>query len=193
MSATKYAEELRAEHLRDQWFDEHHDDLEAFADHLAKYPFVGLAHPMGKNILESLDRFPASAINEGIWYRARPLKDGADPPLEAFRNPNPATTIIGEGRYNHYGQSVLYLAETEHAAVDEVIDERERRAWVCTVQIKGVRRILDLGFDENWADEDLPLLASFSRRFSSRPAGIIPFAPVHANGHSIVFQRPEFS
>jgi hypothetical protein len=70
----------------------------------SKYPFVGLAHPMGKNILESLDRFPVSAIDEGIWYLARPLKDGADPPL-ATPIPQPqlsakdVTTITGRRFY----------------------------------------------------------------------------------------------
>jgi hypothetical protein len=114
---------------------------------------------MGKRILESIDRFPSASLPDAKWYRARPLRHGRDLAAEDFRAPDPAAIPIAEGRFNHYGQAVVYFADIRQAAAMEIVGEGERRAWVAEFNVSGISRLLNLAFDGSWVDDDLNLLA----------------------------------
>src|SRR3989442_1251243 len=81
---------------------------------------------------------PTTEIIADIWYRARPVADGRElVPLDVYP-PAPNKFVIGEGRFNHHGQSLFYLARDEYGAATEVMRAEETRAWVQKFRIKRV-------------------------------------------------------
>jgi hypothetical protein len=72
---------------------------------------------------------------------------------------DPAKHSVGEGRYSHAGQSVMYMADDKDGAAIECVGDAENRAWVQAFRIQQVDKILDLSDEEAWANEDMPSLA----------------------------------
>lgn len=82
--------------------------IEAFARHLERFPYLGLAHPVGERIAAAVGRAPKATLQDATWYRAR-LPKGPERYGSAALGPPEATHA--EGRFNHYGQTVFYRAE----------------------------------------------------------------------------------
>ena len=151
--------ELRYEALMDEWYEKHAHRLDDFYSFLEKYPFLGAAHEVGREIQDSIAQFPVTEISDSIWYRARRLENGRELNCVDFKPPDPKVVLIGEGRYNHHGQSALYLADDKDGAAIECVQEGETRAWVQAFKIQKLGGILDLSDEEQWAEEELPVLA----------------------------------
>jgi RES domain-containing protein len=122
------------------------------------FPSLAAAHAVGIEIRTSIDQFPITSVRDDLLYRARTIKDGRELRSNDFLAPDPTKVAVGEGRFNHQGQSVLYLASDADGAVIEIVKEDEMRAWIQAFRVKGLTRILDLSADETWAEEGLPLL-----------------------------------
>lgn len=135
--------------------------LEEFGTHLEHFPYLGLAHEVGRAIFESVPTFPSTVVGNRVWYRARPIKSGKRL-VEAEMGPPPAEKVWSEGRFNHFGQRVFYLASSPVGALMETLDVRngERLGWVQEFRVDPDFRVLNLETD-HWAAEDerLPLLA----------------------------------
>jgi hypothetical protein len=157
--AVKGDGEIRYESLIREWHDKHADRLDEFYEYLSKYPYLGAAHPLGAEIHQSFKKFPVTTIDDKTWFRARRIKSGKPLSVEDFTPPDPDQVAISEGRYNHHGQSVFYLAKDKEGAATECVEEGETRAWVQRFKIVHTENVLDLSLEENWADEDLPVLA----------------------------------
>jgi len=155
----KSEQELRFEELHAQWIEEHQHRLDDFYAHLEKYPYLGLAHELGREINESMKVLPKLMLTDCSWFRARPVRDGRNLTVEEFGLPDPEKIPIPEGRFNHHGQAVVYMAETAECAATEVLQEDESRAWVMKFGLKDLGPILNLSMSEEWADEGLPVLA----------------------------------
>jgi hypothetical protein len=152
-------EELQFEELWEEWQNEHSDELNDFYLHLERFPYLGTVHRLGRRIYDSIRNFPACEIENEEWFRARRLHDGRDMSPADFFPPDPERNIVGEGRFNHFGQSVLYLARTAHGAALETMQEAETRAWVQKFRIRRLERIMDLTSQEYWAEEGVPVVA----------------------------------
>jgi hypothetical protein len=151
--------ELRYEALMDEWFAKYANRLDEFHQFLTKYPYLGAAHDFGKELRDGLAKFPSRALKDQVFYRARRITSGRPYTLIDFMPPDPAKHSVGEGRYNHAGQSVMYMAEDKDGAAIECVADAEDRAWVHAFRIQQVDKILDLGDEEAWANEDMPALA----------------------------------
>jgi hypothetical protein len=82
--------------------------IEGFARHLERFPYLGLAHPVGERIAAAVGRAPKVTLQDATWYHAR-LRKGPERYGLAALGPPEATHA--EGRFNHYGQTVFYRAE----------------------------------------------------------------------------------
>jgi RES domain len=119
--------------------------LTDFAAFLATYPMLGAAHPVGKRILQEIDKFRKLTLPESVWFRGRRI-DAAGKRLtpDDMRVPDPNNVAIGVGRFNHHGQPHWYLAEQEKTALEEVLDPGETLAWVQRWKVAELTDVLDL-------------------------------------------------
>lgn len=101
--------------------------------------------------------FPVVDLNQGIYYRARVIKDtdGEDTgiirkcgaPITgyniAYSGVPPAKYITENGRVNHIGEQVLYLAEDEETSCKENKAENNQYLSVAECQIESNIKIAD--------------------------------------------------
>jgi hypothetical protein len=166
--------ELHYESLMAEWYENHEHRLDAFYEFLTTYPYLGTAHDFGKEIRKVISEFPSTTVSNDLFYRARRIESGREYSLEDFVPPDPAKCFVGEGRYNHAGQVVMYLSADKIGAAVECIRDGENRAWIHGFRISQIEKILDLTADEDWADENIQLLAfglihsGAVRRFADR-------------------------
>ncbi|WP_343315072.1 RES family NAD+ phosphorylase [Brucella sp. BE17] len=121
-------------------------------------PFLLLEHPFAVEVLEAI-RSHVKAIHPQEFpnklYRARWTADI----LGKFQNPEDVTTfgpapieVVGEGRFNHAGNSVLYVADTIQTARLE-IGGKEDEVFVACLKL---HLLPSLVLDLTDLDEDLP-------------------------------------
>jgi len=147
--------ELEADRRWDDWHQNYDWKIDEFGDFLEKYPYLGLNHEIGEKLHSTISNFPKTDIKEEIWWRARKPMDGKRLSIEDMYPPR---FPEAEGRFNHYGQSVFYLASTAEAAMIEILDKGECLAWVQQFSIKEISNLLDLSNHVS-AEEDVPILA----------------------------------
>lgn len=147
--------ELEADRRWDDWHQNYDWKIDEFADFLEKYPYLGLNHEIGKKLHSTISNFPKTDIKEEIWWRARKPLNGKRLSIEDMYPPK---FPKAEGRFNHYGQSVFYLASTVEAAMIEILDKGECLAWVQQFNIKEISNLLDLSNHVS-AEENVSILA----------------------------------
>jgi hypothetical protein len=148
--------EMRFEELHAQWLMDHQHRLDEFYTHLENYPYMGLSHAMGREINDSMKLLPRRILTDCVWYRARRINSGRTLSPDAFRLPDPEKVTIPEGRLNHHGKPVVYMAETAEAAVTEVLEEGESRAWVMKVVCRMWGRVLIFPSTKNGPKKSCP-------------------------------------
>ncbi|MBA3557367.1 MAG: RES family NAD+ phosphorylase [Gemmatimonadaceae bacterium] len=122
------------------------------------YPYLGLSHPAGRTIYDVLCKAPATRIDSGKWWRARRPEGAIALNLSDLLPPD-AGKVQSEGRFNHFGQRVFYLASSPVGAALEILDVRkaELTAWVQLFHVSGNQRVMDLRRD-NLMDNQLPMV-----------------------------------
>ena len=153
--------ELEADERWNQWYAKYASNLSDFAHYLESFPYLGLSHPIGIQIQKAIQSFPTVQIKNKTWYRAR-KPDGSK--LFTCENMMPPTAknAKSEGRFSHYGQSVLYLASDEQAVLSEILNRKKNEgiAWIQDFIIYDSGEILDLRLNpDNAEDLDIPVLA----------------------------------
>jgi len=128
-----------------EWNERYKDQFYEFTAFLESYPYLGVKHPLGLIIVENMKKFPKMTISDQDWYRARRITSGKKPEQDDMRAPDPTKVQISEGRYNHFGQSHWYLADTKRAAARETLEKGERMVWIQCVRIHKAEDILDVG------------------------------------------------
>ncbi len=113
----------------------------AFGAHLARWPYLGLAHPVGRRIAQAVARAPKARLGQALWHRAR-LPDGPERRRAAEMGPPPATWT--EGRFNHHGQTVFYLACSAEGACAETAPASPCILWVQRFRVRRLTGLLDL-------------------------------------------------
>jgi len=157
---TKTQYEQKLEKMWNEWYEAYEWRLEEFHKYLGKYPYLGISHKLGAEIMESIGTFPKLEIVNQKWYRARNICSGKLLSPPEMLPPDPHKVVIPEGRYNHFGQSVFYLAENKEACVKEILREGETIAWIQEFQIKKASSVLDLIPDDSHEPPlDLPIIA----------------------------------
>lgn len=118
--------------------------LRKFAKYLEKYPYLGAYHSLGKEIIEGIEDMDLINIKNQNWYRARNSDDEILLKKKDMEPPNPTKVLIGEGRFNHYGQSHFYLGNTENTCYKEVSSEKHKFCWIQKINIVELNKVLDL-------------------------------------------------
>lgn len=116
-------------------------EVEALGAHLARFPYLGLAHPVGRRILDRIRRTPKVTLGSALWHRAR-VPEGPERRGAAEMGPPPANW--SEGRFNHHGQTVFYLASTAEGACAETAPCPGCILWVQRFRVRGLAGLLDL-------------------------------------------------
>lgn len=115
---------------------------------LENYPLLVLNNKLAKKIHKELMQktLPVCSV-KGIFFRARKVDSSEVYSSDKMYNPPKGKST--EGRFNHAGQSHLYLASTEEVAIKEVINEEPSLlVWNQKFLLKKkVLNILDLTFD----------------------------------------------
>lgn len=144
------------------------EEIEESIDELASIgsatPFLLLEHPFARNILEAVrDLFADNApkLMPGTFFRARKSADIAKlgQSLSDVATFGPAPPgVIGEGRFNHAGAPMIYLATTLETALLEIGTLSELFS-VAELALDGEYKILDLVEIDDGSDARIPILA----------------------------------
>lgn len=144
---TKYEVEL------DKHFDlaqrKYAKSLSDFKSLIMEFPFLALESKIAKDIKKEIEakKLPVDTIF-GTYYRCRNVEDN-----RAFESKDLMLAPLGipkEGRFNHSGQSHLYLSQEKETAKAEILgDIKDKRLiWIQKINIeKPIENILDLTFD----------------------------------------------
>lgn len=155
------------------WVYEHRfgnaEELEQSIDELrtlgSTTPFLLLEHPFAQDVLKEIRRQAAVSVKTHLdapLYRARLADDvkkcGHEPGnLQTYGAPPAA--YVGEGRFNHAGGPMLYLASSAGIAAAE-LGQPSEPCFVGTLRLLEPLRILDLAdIDEESSNELLRALA----------------------------------
>jgi hypothetical protein len=135
------------------------EEIESFSSFLSNYPYLGLAHPVGRKLFDSIKKASRQNIDSQIWYRARRLNDER----RLFKSsemgaPDPNKCQILEGRYNHTGQSVLYLSSDKETAFSELKLKNENLCAVQKFRIRELRDVLKLRYAYKTMDSNIDTL-----------------------------------
>ncbi|WP_113671178.1 RES family NAD+ phosphorylase [Vallitalea guaymasensis] len=104
-----------------QFFDNiSQEETLEFYHHLSEYPMIGTAHPVGKEILNSLKSYENYVDLDLTLFRARKREASMDRPFVIKELFNPSYGIANQGRYNFHGISNLYLCDSLEGALSEV-------------------------------------------------------------------------
>jgi len=146
------------EALADEIEGRYRNELIAFAKFLEEYPYLGMKHPVGIEISEEIASLDLACIENQNWFRARIPIGGQKFSSDQMGNPNPNNVVVGEGRFNHFGQSRLYLGSTENVCLSEISGKGDV-AWMQVFRIVKLEKVLDLS---NIFAPNLPELKSLA-------------------------------
>jgi hypothetical protein len=127
--------------------------LRDFEHHLSRFPSLGMQHRLGKSIWRAISRFPAKTMRLERFIRVRRFDVGselAQIKREGMGAPDPMICHISGGRYNHEGQSFLYLSSDEATGIVETFDRPDSErplTGTCAIQefeVRNLDRVLDL-------------------------------------------------
>lgn len=115
-----------------------------FYNHIAKYPMLGLSHPVGQKIIDGLGKFQLVEVSDITLFRARPLDKGRDIPYsepEMFEAPYGKPD---QGRWNVRGQGVMYAGDDIEGTIKEAHNPDGLRITVLRMTLNETLRILDI-------------------------------------------------
>lgn len=133
--------------------DEIEKEIERVSLIVRRTPFLVLEDPFAQSVLAEIKRLGTTVAAQPLpclLYRARgKVQIGPRPteqvPIEEFGAP-PAE-CVAEGRFNHAGMPMLYLADSMATTVAE-IGAPSQEFYVATLEIAGNYKVLDLIVDD---------------------------------------------
>jgi len=125
--------------------------IKEFEKHLEYSPMLGFQHKFGRKLYREIkaNNLPHTQV-VGEYFRARKVQSSeVYTSTKMYNAPNGKTM---EGRFNHAGQSYLYLASEKEVALREVASDKDSMLVWCQQfeLIKKVKNILDLSFE--WSE-----------------------------------------
>lgn len=135
------------------------EKLVDFNNFIIDFPYLGILHPVGKEIFNCIAEAPTYNIVEETWHRARLLNDESRIfNSDEMRTPDPNKVYIKEGRYNHTGQSFLYLAIDQKTSFLEIKKNKENTCVIQEFIIRDLMNVLDLRFDYSDIPTDVNII-----------------------------------
>jgi len=141
---TKYQRDL--ENYIDKCTKKYNNKLKEFDIYIKEFPLLALNHPIGRKIYHEIQQMnlPKVELNVGdILFRSRLVNSKKILTSEEMKNAPLGKS--SEGRFNHSGQSHLYLSNKREGAIAEV--ENNVLVWLQQFEIGNtVKNILDLKY-----------------------------------------------
>lgn len=140
--------ELEVEKHMDEAYGLYGDGVRLLEDELEKFPLLALSNKIAKKIFQEISDKSLPVVEiKGEFYRARKVETANV--IEEKHMFNPPIGKSMEGRFNHAGQSHLYLANEKETALKEaVITNESVLVWLQKFHIQStVKNILDLSLD----------------------------------------------
>lgn len=155
--------------------------LNSIAELAHNSPFLLLSHPFAAKVFAAIKRKSATADmlpSGAIWYRGRIARDVPVTPTLADFGPPPAARVA-EGRYNHAGHPMLYLANSPETVQKEmrVLDPIS----IAKIELNLPCKVLDLMISDDVTDDDDEIIQCLAR-------SALAAAPRKSNG----WDRPEY-
>lgn len=149
-------------------FEENIAEISAIAN---ETPFLLLKNEFAQNILttlEALSQVTAHTKMPSNLFRARGLKGLREMSVDQFDFADPA--YVGEGRYNHAGQPVLYLGDSKETCFHEL---RGAHCAIAEIALKDEFKMLDLAtpYESHEEQSDLLNALAFSALLSTPQEG----------------------
>ena len=141
--------------------DEFH--LGTIADLARTSPFLLLSHPFAKRVFEVIERRFATAETlpaKSTWYRGRMSLDLPTPARLSDFGP-PLASKVAEGRYNHAGHAMLYLADSPHTVKGEM--RATEGLSIATIQLDFAFKVLDLSISDDIDGDDDEVIQCLAR------------------------------
>ena len=122
------------------------DEVVSFYSHLAKFPLLGLNHPVGQRIFQEIKDVAMVIVKDINVFRVR----GRNPlerqlpfiDLEMFEAPH---GFAGHGRYNFQGHGELYVCDSKKVAIKEVVYKDEGLMYeIIEWKLKKPMKLIDL-------------------------------------------------
>lgn len=135
-------------------------DVREISDLAKRAPFLLLTHPLCKKVFELLKRTSDGALAQVVsdrLYRARILNTSVFENLACFDFP-PAN-VVSEGRYNHAGRPVLYLASSFKVCLAEL---RNAETLIASFNFMKPLKIFDLVDLDSYEEKDFDLIGALS-------------------------------
>lgn len=139
--------DIELDNYINQTLEKYKPQIKEFDKLIEKTPLLAYSHKFGRKLYKDLKELelPVTSI-KGQYFRAREAKNSTV--LTKERMMHPPTGKSQEGRYNHSGQSHLYLSKDKYTAVEEVIGgDEDVVVWTIELEVDRVDKILDLTFD----------------------------------------------
>ncbi len=132
-----------------------------------KTPFLLLKNTFAQTVLATLEGLSKSSNTVSMplsLFRARGMQGLTEISVDQFNFADPK--YVGEGRYNHAGQPVLYLGDSKKTCFHEL---REVHCAIAEIALHGDLRILDLAspYDSHKEQSDLLNALAFSALLST--------------------------
>ncbi len=129
----------------------------------SKFPFLLLSNPFAKDVFDAICRLRVSTVSQllpKVLYRARMLPTDCTPDISAFGPP--PSSKVSEGRFNHAGHSMLYLADSSTTAAAE-IRAGLSKIHVASLEIATPATILDLCISDEIDSGDQDTMQTLAR------------------------------
>ncbi len=136
----KSPNEREAEQLWRKWETQFAQRFRDFHDFLADYASLGLQHRLGRQLFKALGDLPRYEIGMAAFYAARQVINGAPARSEDFQSHSAAHARF----YQHAGQQVYVLTDSEAGAAREVLARNEKIVWLQKFQLARCKGMLDL-------------------------------------------------
>jgi hypothetical protein len=119
------------------------NELDKFQQYIEKYPNLGAYHDTGKKIIDAIMDMRPTTINTSVYFRSREVNESRVLGREDLGAPK-RNYVTKEGRYNHIGIPVLYLASDKETCIAEMMEINESKLlWFQEFNVKNVQ-VLDL-------------------------------------------------
>lgn len=138
-------------------------NLSSIAELARTAPFLLLSHPFASRVfdvikrrIETSETLPAKSK----WYRGRMARDLPPTPTLADFGPPPASKVT-EGRYNHAGHAMLYLADSPHTVKGEM--RASEGVAIAEIELSIECKVLNLSINDDAAGDDDEVIQCLAR------------------------------
>ncbi|GAB4022661.1 hypothetical protein GCM10028808_70810 [Spirosoma migulaei] len=145
------------------------ENLKKLKDHIESFPFLVLENDLARDTFTELEKLSTKIkpkeVN-GVFYRGRTI-NGRVPIKEDFLAP--PKSVTKDGRYNHTGIPIIYIATTPETVYYE-LRQPKTDLWIAKIELNYKLKILDFS-DEYIENNDLIQAISWSSLASSPKEG----------------------